>query len=570
MLRLLVALSAVLAAAARADATDKLQQFEDCMAGDEASAAMAQEAADAAVTVELDADSNFFVNSSSHYADYATGPKARIDRKPAGVFFATSEEEIVRAVTCAVASDLAPVPRSGGHSYEVLSSMDGSLVIDMAEMTAVEVTEENEDEGWAIATVEAGARLGRVYLELDSQGGYSFNAGTCPTVGVGGHISGGGYGVSSRKYGLAADLTTEMRVVLYNGTVVTANEKENSDLYWALRGGGAGSFGIVTLFTIKVYKIPEVAVFNLQFDPDYNADVLRAWMDYFPTADERITTQLNVQGSGATLTGQFLGSKKDLNAIFNESGLLDLGDDALTSDTRLDDCTPIGAKAFIWKGNCNATDEFDVTVHLTTADKDYSRIRGGYAVTVMSDEGIDAVVEYANSVPSTTWAYIQFEAYGGVFADQENDMTPWAHRDAVYSMQIGVGTVKDEPETSTSYQWIDNFIDALATHLDGGNYQNYCDLDLGDDFGDKYWGAENYARLQQIKAAYDPTDVFRSAQSIPLPSSSSSDANADGDAASGSEAVNDTATDNAGASTRMGIAAAVAMVIVALLNATRY
>jgi FAD/FMN-containing dehydrogenase len=564
MLWRLAALAAVLTAAARAD---NLQDFEDCMAGDEAASASTQEET---ATVELDADSNFFVNSSSLYADYATGPKARIDRKPAGVFFATSEDEIVRAVVCAVASDLAPVPRSGGHSYEVLSSMDGSLVIDMAEMTEVKVVEEDEDEGSAIATVEAGARLGRVYLELDDQGGYSFNAGTCPTVGVGGHISGGGYGVSSRKYGLAADLTTELRVVLYNGTVVTANEDENADLFWAIRGGGAGSFGIVTLFTIKVYKITEVSVFNLQFGPDYNADVLRAWMDYFPTADERITTQLNVQGTGATLTGQFLGSKSDLNAIFNESGLLDLGDDALTSDTRLDDCTPIGAKAFVWKGNCNATDEFDVAVHLTTADKDYSRIRGGYAVTVMSDEGIDAVVEYANSVPSTTWAYIQFEAYGGVFADQENDMTPWNHRDAVFSMQIGVGTVKDELETSTSYQWIDNFIDALATHLDGGNYQNYCDLDLGDDFGDKYWGADNYARLQQIKAAYDPTDVFRSAQSIPLPSSAATGSGSDD--AAGSDSVSNTADSSSSASSGspVGMIASAAAVTVTLLNAIRY
>ncbi|KAF4031628.1 Berberine and berberine like domain-containing protein [Phytophthora infestans] len=439
-------------------------------------------------------NTNLFVQESPLYVDYATGPKARIDRKPLGVYFASSEDDVV------------------------LSSMDGSLIIDMADMVDVSLVSENQDEGSAVATVQAGARLAWIYTELDRLGGYNFNAGTCPSVGIGGHISGGGYGMVSRHYGLAADQTTELRVVLYNGTVVTASSTENTDLFWALRGGGAGSFGIVTLFTIKAYKMPEVSVFNVQFNASVRAQVLRSWMDYFPTADSKITTQLVVDGGGARMVGQYLGPKSELDALLNASGVFNHG--GLKSQERRDNCSQLATKAYIWKGTCDDLSSLNVSHHLTSADKDYSKIKGGYSNTVLNNEGVQTVLEWADSLPNTTWAYIQFEAYGGVFATQKNDMTPWAHRDAVWSVQIGVGANKGESEDSPSYQWIRGIAGALEKYFDGGNYQNYCDLDLGDDFGKRYWGADNFARLRQIKAQYDPLNVFHSAQSIPLPASS--------------------------------------------------
>ncbi|POM62115.1 hypothetical protein PHPALM_28764 [Phytophthora palmivora] len=393
--------------------------------------------------------------------------------------------------------------------------MDGSLVIDIADMVDVNLVSENKEEGSALATVQAGARLAWIYTELDRLGNYNFNAGTCPSVGIGGHISGGGYGMVSRHYGLAADQTTEMRVVLYNGSVVTASPTENTDLFWALRGGGAGSFGIVTLFTIKAYKMPEVTVFSMQFNQSVRAHVLRSWMDYFPTADSKVTTQLVVDGGGARMTGQYLGSKADLDVLLNASGLFDQG--GLKTQDRRDNCSQLATKAYVWKGTCDDLSSLNVSHHLTSADKDYSKIKGGYSNSVMDNEGVQTVIEWADSLPNTTWAYIQFEAYGGVFAAQKNDMTPWAHRNAVWSVQIGVGANKGESEDSPSYKWIRGIAGALEKYFDGGNYQNYCDLDLGADYGQRYWGADNFARLRQIKAQYDPLNVFHSAQSIPLP-----------------------------------------------------
>ncbi|RLN78660.1 hypothetical protein BBJ28_00026840 [Nothophytophthora sp. Chile5] len=113
----LTASSALAQSVTQTDTSSMLQAFEDCMDGSAAS--------NGNDTITI--NTNFFVQSSPLYEDYATGPKARIDRTPAGVFFATSEDDVVRALNCAVDNGLAPVPRSGGHSYEVLSSMDTCL-----------------------------------------------------------------------------------------------------------------------------------------------------------------------------------------------------------------------------------------------------------------------------------------------------------------------------------------------------------------------------------------------------------------------------------------------------------
>ena len=484
----------------------RLQAFEYCMDSS------ALDKSKDSVTTNV----NLFVEQSPLYEDFATGPKARIARRPLGVYLAQSEADVVRAVKCSVSNGLAPVPRSGGHSYEVLSSMDGALVIDMADMVHVAIVAENPLERSALVTVQTGARLGWVHTELDRLGGgYTLVSGTCPTVGIGGHVSGGGYGMISRHFGLAADHTVAMRVVLYDGSVVTASTTEHPDLFWALRGGGAGSFGIVTLFTLKAYALPQVSVFNIHFDATARAHVLRAWMDFFPTADSRVTTQLMVEGKGARLTGHFLGPKAELDAILDASGLLT--HTGLTAQERLSNCSQLAIKAYAWQATCDDLSSLNVSRHLTVADKDYSKIKGGFANAVLDDAGVQTVLTWADSLPNTTWAFIQFEAYGGVFATQANDMTPWAHRNAVWSVQVGVGAKKGESENSASYQWIRGLLGALDRYLDGGNYQNYCDLDLGADFGTRYWGAANFAKLRQIKARYDPLNVFHSAQSVPLP-----------------------------------------------------
>ncbi|TMW69590.1 hypothetical protein Poli38472_001746 [Pythium oligandrum] len=455
----------------------------------------------------------FFTPTSSAYLDFATGTNARIDRHPAAVFFAQNEHDVVVALECALLVGLTPVARSGGHSYETLSSIDGGVVIDLASMNNVTVISRNDTAQTGVASVQGGARLGQVYKEIYRQGGYNFNAGTCPGVGIGGHISGGGYGMVSRHYGMAADSTVGLRVALYNGTVVEATATENSDLFWALRGGGSGSFGIVTEFRIQLHKVPQSTMFVIYYDNTVTSQLIRAWMDYFPTADSRITTQVNVDKDGTTFRGQFIGPMWELNELLDASGMLSHG--GIKYDVRTDKCTSLGTKAFMWGDNCNNLDVLNTEVHPRSNSKSYSKMKSAYASKKLPDDGIRLVIDQVNKAPASSW--IQFEAFGGKFATQPLSYTPWGGRDAVFSVQLYIAGNKGDPASSPNRNWIRDFATALQPYMNGRSYQNYCDLEIGPNYGEVYWGKDNFQRLKQVKARYDPQNIFHNEQSVPLP-----------------------------------------------------
>eukprot|EP00808_Paulinella_micropora_P000189 g70517.t1 len=456
---------------------------------------------------------NFFTPTSSAYVDFATGFYSRIDRHPAAVFFAQSEADVVNALKCAIQSGVQPVPRGGGHSYEGLSSMDNSLVIDLASMNDVRIISRDEKRGTAVASVQGGARTGHVWQEIDAQGGYTFNLGMYPSVGIGGFISGGGYGMIARYYGLAADQTVGLRVVLYNGTTLEATAQSTSDLYWALRGGGAGSFGIITEFRINLRKLPESTVFKIGYTEDAIFNVLRAWMDYFPTADSRLTTQLTFHKGGFNLKGQFLGPLWELNGLLNQSGVLSAV--GIKRQHLTDKCTSLGTRAYFMGKGCDKLGALNTPVHLGRDDKLYDKIKSGYASKKLSDDGIRVLIDQLKHIPLSGW--IQFQAYGGVFSTQPVSLTPWAGRDAVFSIQASAPGKKGDPFDAPNFQWLRGFMSAVAPHLNGRAYQNYCDLEHGSSFGEVYWGKENFERLKRVKAVYDPFNYFRSAQSVPLP-----------------------------------------------------
>src|SRR5580692_783095 len=138
--------------------------------------------------------------------------------------------------------------RSGGHSYEGFSQ-SSSVVIDTRLMSAIKV-----DEASKTATVGAGASLGQVYKAI-AKSGLAFPGGSCPTVGVSGHLLGGGYGYLARSYGLACDSLLSIALINPNGQQVQADAHQNADLFWACKGGGGGSFGIATSFKVQLKAI---------------------------------------------------------------------------------------------------------------------------------------------------------------------------------------------------------------------------------------------------------------------------------------------------------------------------
>jgi hypothetical protein len=353
--------------------------------------------------------------------------------------------------------------------------------------------------------------LGNVYQELYHKGGYTFNAGTCPGVGISGHISGGGYGMLARLYGLAADQTVGIKVALYNGTVIKANANENSDLFWALRGGGSGSFGIVLEWEIKVFDIGLVSMFWIQYSKKSRFNAIKSWMNYFPNADDRVTTQLNVEKERVTLGGQFTGSFDEMNEMLQESGMLNFG--GIIRKNIQGDCNALGAKAFTHgAGSCNQTWEY-LTPNIYNTKKDSGKYKSDFGAKKLPDDGIKSVVDGISKIPSSGW--IQFESIGGYIAKQKNE-TPYNHRDMVFSIQYSVALSKGESPYSVNYNWIRSFEASLKPYMSGHHYQNYPDLDLGPNYGKAYFGETNLKRLKQIKKKYYPFNVFRNEQSIPI------------------------------------------------------
>jgi FAD/FMN-containing dehydrogenase len=458
-----------------------------------------------------------FITQSSPpniYKWHATGFSKRIVRKPAGIFFIRTEQDVQQAVQCCIKVGLKAVPRGGGHNYESLSSGDGVIVLDLAELHAISIDAASET-----ATVGGGARLGNVYYQAYNQAKLDFNAGTCKTVGIGGHVSGGGFGMSSRYRGLASDQVLSMRVVTADGKVALASPTSNTDLYWALRGGGQGSFGVVTQYTLKLYKSPTntFGMFSFKFPTTSAEKIISAFANFFPDADPRLSAFLILSRGTVEIQGQYIGTSAERDALLQKSGLLNFAANSKVTES----CTALGARAFFANGgragDCAKTESVAEpgSGHLLESDQDYSKKKQAF-FTTLSAEAIHYVVDQiVNVAPQGTW--LMMDAFGGEISKKTNTDTPFNCRECKIGFQYAIATKEAEAFNSPKYEWQKKFADGLDKYSTGKHYTNYPDLDYGANFGVYYWGSDNFERLKQIKKKYDPSNLFQNGQSIPLP-----------------------------------------------------
>lgn len=198
----------------------------------------------------------FLTPQSTNWAENTATSNVRVPHTPSLLVYAETVQDVQDVVACGVAAGLKVSARSGGHSYASfgLGGEDDHLIVDLTNLNSIEV-----DPTTHIATVGAGARLGNVATSLYNQGGRAISHGSCPAVGLSGHILHGGYGWVSHNKGLALDWLIGADVVLANGTHVHCSETENADLFWALRGAGS-NFGIVTSYELKTFAAPSVSI----------------------------------------------------------------------------------------------------------------------------------------------------------------------------------------------------------------------------------------------------------------------------------------------------------------------
>ncbi len=387
-------------------------------------------------------------------------------------------------------NDLPFALRCGGHSFEGFSQ-SASVVIDMRLINAISV-----DVTAKTVTAGAGASLGAIYKAVWPHN-LAFAAGSCPTVGISGHALGGGYGNLARPFGLTCDSLLSIDLIDPQGHPVNADAQQNTDLFWACRGGGGGSFGVATSYRFALRRLPGVLVFKIDWSglsQARAAAIMKQWQAWAPQAPSSINATLLIThhaGGGIELrcSGQSIGTQSELKRELK----------ALSSAPQIRSM-PFSASINYFAGGTSGWDYQSAPM----------KGKSDYATSPLSDAGLAALM---SEVDAKKTVYVICDAYGGAIVDVAAGATAFAHRKGtLFSIQYGSqwSSPADTPQRLADMR---DLYAAMRPYVSGAAYVNYCDLDLSD-WQNAYWGA-NLARLKQIKSAFDPDNVFRHAQSVP-------------------------------------------------------
>lgn len=411
---------------------------------------------------------------------------------PMAIVFAQTTEDVVNAITFACQNDIAVRARSGRHSLEGWSNVTGGIVIDVSEMKSARL-----DQGSLTVTVGAGFTQGEVVTTLGAEG-FAVPTGGEATVGLAGATLGGGLGFLTRNFGMACDNLMAAEVVVPSGDdgarAITADEHSNSDLLWALRGAGNGNFGIVTSFTYRMHPLKQVSLLEAQWNGlEDLRGVFGAWQRQAPTTDLRLSSVLDIGPDRIDLLAVLQsGSPAEARELL--APVLSVGNPG------------VSVQAGSWA---------DIFARLQPASKRAMekaknwKFFSQFVTEPYPAEAIDIVGKFMKNAPSEVSDYF-CSSLGGAVKKAPPGGSAFAHRDALFYAEPGAGWNGDAI-TPRAQAWVAEFSQALRPYVNGAyvNVPNPAMLD----WETAYWG-DQYARLREIKAKYDPDNVFRYEQSI--------------------------------------------------------
>eukprot|EP00258_Populus_trichocarpa_P017286 XP_006377943.2 berberine bridge enzyme-like 15 [Populus trichocarpa] len=456
------------------------------------------------------------------------------DPEPVVIFTPTNVSHVQAAIYCSRKQNLHIRIRSGGHDYEGLSYVSYSLpfvIVDLINLRKVAV-----DARHKTAWVQAGASLGEVYYRIaEKNRTLAFPAGIWPTIGVGGHISGGGYGMMMRKYGLAADNVIDAQLIDVKGRILD-RASMGEDLFWAIRGGGGNTFGVVVAWKLKLVPVPPtVTVFTVPRTLEQNATKLvHRWQSVASKLHKDLTIALvlrriNSSEEGKTtilaaFTSLFLGGVDRLLPLMQES-FPELG---LVKE----DCIEMSwIKSVLYVVGFPSNASSDVLLARTPLTNRNFKGKSDYVKEPMPETALEGIwerfLEADIDTPQMVWA-----PYGGKMDEISETSIPFPHRSGnLYKIQHLVFWDEEGNEASKRHiSWIRRLYDYLTPYVSKNPraaYVNYRDLDIGINniqgntsyrqasiWGIKYFD-NNFDRLVSVKTRVDPTNFFRNEQSIP-------------------------------------------------------
>ncbi|HLI08149.1 MAG TPA: FAD-binding oxidoreductase [Ktedonobacteraceae bacterium] len=421
---------------------------------------------------------------------------AMIDRHPALIVRSVDVADVIAAVNFAREHALTLAVRGGGHNGPGLGTCDDGLVIDLSEMKGIRV-----DPVARTARVEGGCTWGEVD-HATHPFGLATPSGFISTTGVGGLTLGGGIGYLSRTFGLTIDNLLSVDMVLANGSFVTASAEENDDLFWAVRGGG-GNFGVVTSFLFQLHPVSMVYGGPMLWPIEQLVDVLKFWRDFILNASEQINGWFGLHTIPPAPPFPEHVHLQKMCAIVWCSTAPQKEAEKLLQPIRTNIPPAVDfAGPIPWP------------VLQSLFDALYPKGLQWYwkadFFTDLNDKAIDLHAKYGAQLP-TMHSTMHLYPINGAAHRIGADGTAFSFREANFS-EVVVGVDPDPANDERMIQWARDYWLALHPYSAGGGYINMM-MDEGTD-NVKAAYRDNYARLAQIKAKYDPNNLFHVNQNI--------------------------------------------------------
>ena len=423
--------------------------------------------------------------------------------RPEGVALCQGTADVRAAVLWAREAGVPFAVRSGGHSYGGYCASTG-LVISLARMNSVTV-----DKKSLTLTAGPGARNRDLHASLVGTG-VATPSGRCPTVAISGLLLGGGFGFSSRHFGLTCDQLLKTEVVTASGDVLAVSPADHPSLFWACQGGGGGNFGINTGYTLRVRPVGNVSVYRIEWEWRHAGAVLSAVLATMTTAPDTLSCRVgaDVGGGGPATGGTPQRGVSALGLYFGPSHeladlLAPITAAAPPARQLIEERSYTGAQSFLAK---------NVPYGSFTS-------KSRFLHRALPGQGIDTLISWVQRWPgssNTAGGGATIFAWGGAIGRVAPQATAFVHRGPAFLMDNETTwTARDSASVvSANLDWVDGIYQALAPFGTEQAYQNFIDPALKG-WETAYYGA-NLDRLMQVKRAYDPDDVFRFPQGIPV------------------------------------------------------
>jgi FAD/FMN-containing dehydrogenase len=432
------------------------------------------------------------------------------DVRPQAIVLCATPQDVAETISFAQRHGLACAARSGGHCFAGRSVTRG-LVIDVTPMGSVSVSGD-------VAVVGAGARLGAVYEALQEHQ-LTIPAGTCPPVGVAGLTLGGGLGILGRSYGVTSDRLLAAQIVLADGRVLDCDNHHHQELFWALRGAGAGNFGVVTQLVFGTVPAPQVTNFHLTWPPARAAALIKAWQGWAPLAPDELAASLKVtvagevdQPASVDVYGALLGAGSDATGLLDEL-VVRAGADPVVAWVRQ---LSFAETRRFWADLPVAEAAVGHGPHPASAQHPYLVAKSEFFTRPLPAAAAAALVEnFVQGRPAGESRELDFMPWGGAYNRVPPAATAFVHRDARFQLKHAavVDPQASTAATQAAHRWVTRSWALVHPWGSGRVFPNFPDPDL-EDWAHAYYGS-NYDRLVQIKARYDPADLFHFHQSLP-------------------------------------------------------